>query len=439
VLALDSIYLNNFRGISDAVLTPCPVNFLVGENSTGKTSVLGALKLLGSPDFLYNTDFNGGDYEFGGYRDIVSVDAANKSEFQLGLYKQDTDQPKRAACYMLHFREGKDGLAKLVRFSQLCGQHVVTLRLAPNAVSAYGTKDVPECFSALDLPRCFEYLRTLPSTVRGGYKEISGDISRFVRNNPVASFSNVLSKLFPENELEENENTVFPFPLITQRLASLAPIRTKPKRTYDGFAQKYSPEGDHTPYLIRSKVGRKKDRSSLRASLETFGRDSGLFSTVGVSQYGRDSSAPFELRVGLSNWSPLRINCVGYGVSQVLPVVVELLARADDTWFMVQQPEVHLHPRAQAALGDVFFQAAHAHKKVLFIETHSDFMIDRFRLNYGPSKPRADFAQILFFERTGGGNKLTTIKILSDGEYPEDQAAQFRSFFLEEQRKLLGF
>jgi predicted ATPase len=106
---------------------------------------------------------------------------------------------------------------------------------------------------------------------------------------------------------------------------------------------------------------------------------------------------------------------------------------------MVQQPEVHLHPRAQAALGDVFFQAAHAHKKVLFIETHSDFMIDRFRLNYGPSKPRADFAQILFFERTGGGNKLTTIKILSDGEYPEDQAAQFRSFFLEEQRKLLGF
>ena len=434
---MDSIYLNNFRGISDTTIPIYPVNFFLGENSTGKTSVLSALALLSSLDFWFNLNFNTADYEFGGYRDIVSISSQDKKEFQLGLYKEG-DNDVRGACYLLHFREGKDGLPNLIRFSQLCSEHLVTLKISPKQITAYGSKNIPDCVRCFDIGGCFEFLRNLSVTHKKGYKNISGDFKRAIRHNPILSFPTVIESLFPEYK-SRNEGDLFPFPTLTTRgLASLAPIRTKPKRTYDGYTQRYSSEGEHTPYIIRANT-RKKGSTSFRAALDTFGKKSGLFSTVGVSQFGKDSSAPFELIINLSTSSPLRINSVGYGVSQALPVVVELLDRPNKTWFTVQQPEVHLHPRAQAALGDVFFQVASTQEKVLFVETHSDYLIDRFRLNYRKNAPGEDFGQILFFERVDAGNLITQIKILQDGEYPEKQPKGFRSFFLEEQRKILGF
>ena len=48
--------------------------------------------------------------------------------------------------------------------------------------------------------------------------------------------------------------------------------------------------------------------------------------------------------------------------------------------FLLQQPEVHLHPQAQAALGTLFCQVA-AGGRQLIIETHSDYIIDRVRMD----------------------------------------------------------
>lgn len=436
---MDSIYLNKFRGISETIINVFPVNFLLGENSTGKTSVLSALTLLSSTDFWFNLNFNTGDYQFGGYSDIVSVSSPDKSEFQIGLYKEDEENESRSACYMLHFQEGNDGLPRLVRFSQLCSEHLVTLQISPKQIKAYGTKDVPSCVSGFELASCFEYLRNVPNTHKKGYKIFSDEFKRIIRRSPIFILPDIVEKIFPDQD-PESDNDFFPFPILAahSRLASLAPIRTKPKRTYDGYTQHYSPEGEHTPYIIRANIN-KKGEPSFRAALDTFGKESGLFSTVGVSQFGKDRSAPFELIINLSDNSPLRINSVGYGVSQVLPVVVELLDRPKETWFAVQQPEVHLHPKAQAALGDVFFQVALTQEKILFVETHSDYLIDRFRLNYRENDLKEKFAQILFFERLDEENKISQIIILPDGEYPENQPKGFRAFFLEEQRKILGF
>ena len=110
----DSIYLNNFRGFSDTTVPLCAANFLVGENSTGKTSVLSILTLFSLHEFWASFDFNAGDYEFGGYRDLVSIDSSDKSEFQIGLFKapekDESDESDKHICYMLHFREDQRGL-----------------------------------------------------------------------------------------------------------------------------------------------------------------------------------------------------------------------------------------------------------------------------------------------------------------------------------------
>ena len=236
---------------------------------------------------------------------------------------------------------------------------------------------------------------------------------------------------------EFKESIFFEMPLGLSDFVWLAPIRTRPRRTYDGYGKEFNPEGEHTPYELRKRLLPTNRAKGFCSALEKFGKSSGLFRKVSIHNLGKGAAAPFELLVTLSG-SALRINSVGYGVSQALPVIVEMLVQDKGSWFAIQQPEVHLHPRAQAALGDLLFQMSELEQKHFIIETHSDFMIDRFRLNMQTTKQHKVKAQVLFFERLGEGNKLSIIPIESDGEYSSEQPKMFRDFFLKEQLSILG-
>ena len=89
---------------------------------------------------------------------------------------------------------------------------------------------------------------------------------------------------------------------------------------------------------------------------------------------------------------------MGYGVSQLLPVVTELLREDAQLMFLLQQPEVHLHPSAQAALGSLFCQIASPDCQ-LVVETHSDHLMDRIRMDVrdGVTDLKPSDVSILFF------------------------------------------
>ena len=62
---------------------------------------------------------------------------------------------------------------------------------------------------------------------------------------------------------------------------------------------------------------------------------------------------------------------VGFGISQVIPVVVGALDDSHDI-FAVEQPELHVHPAVQVALGDVFIDGIKNSNRTMLIETHSE-------------------------------------------------------------------
>src|SRR5690606_20101145 len=107
----------------------------------------------------------------------------------------------------------------------------------------------------------------------------------------------------------------------------------------------------------------------------------------------------------------------------------------EGTWFALQQPEIHLHPRGQAAFGDFVLKSAMNDKKNFIIETHSDFTIDRFRLKLNKCSKSEESqqvkSQIVFFHRNNGTNELTCIPIQPDGSLPENQPKEFRDFFIK--------
>lgn len=67
---------------------------------------------------------------------------------------------------------------------------------------------------------------------------------------------------------------------------------------------------------------------------------------------------------------------VGFGLSQVLPVLVQLLATTDGV-VIIEQPEIHLHPRLQSRLADLMLQSVQQNRNQLVIETHSEHLLYR--------------------------------------------------------------
>ena len=429
-----TLYLDNFRGFSKTIIPLDHVNFLIGENSTGKSSVLALVNLLCSPDFWFIQNFNSPDYEFGGFRDILSATAQDKSHFTIGFCHKARDRETRtnvSQCYVLSYEE-REALPMLAFVARTDGRKLFVMR-AVKGKFRFRVDNIPDDWKEKDPDPLFGLLMRERERDLNTFQDLPKSIPLKPGFPPFLGMLDFLGK----EERTNDAKISFPFPIPTADLVWFAPIRTRPKRTYDGYGQPFNSEGEHTPYLLRRQLTADKP-TEFRKAIEAFGKASGLYHKVIINRLGEDAASPFELLVELAPKCPLRVNSVGYGVSQVLPLVVEMIARRKRSWFAIQQPEVHLHPRAQAALGDLIYQVAELNEKRFLVETHSDFTVDRFRMNFRQNKEHKTTAQVLFFKRTSIGNEVSIIKIDPNGEYPEDQPPAFREFFVKEQLSLLG-
>lgn len=87
----------------------------------------------------------------------------------------------------------------------------------------------------------------------------------------------------------------------------------------------------------------------------------------------------FGFAVGKAKTRDFRPTSVGFGLSYTLPVVVSLLATQPGGIVLLENPEAHLHPRGQMAMGELIARAASAGVQVL-VETHSDHVLNGLRL-----------------------------------------------------------
>jgi hypothetical protein len=129
---------------------------------------------------------------------------------------------------------------------------------------------------------------------------------------------------------------------------------------------------------------------------------------------------------------------VGFGVSQVLPVVVHLLA-AQDSIVCVEQPEIHLHPRLQAELADLLIAttSADAQGNQAIIETHSEHLLLRIqrRIREGTLDHRD--VSVLYVDLQEGDEEATAVELrLDEAGYFLDEWPQ--GFFDERLNELFG-
>ena len=146
---------------------------------------------------------------------------------------------------------------------------------------------------------------------------------------------------------------------------------------------------------------------------------------------------PFQLQIKV-NGPRANVIDVGYGVNQLLPILVRLFNADSEMAFLMQQPEVHLHPKGQAELSSLLAALVKQRGHRFVIETHSDAMINRARIEIMNKRIKPDDVSLIYLEPAG--NSVNVHNIGFDEQANLLGAPNgYRDFFLNESDKLLGF
>lgn len=197
-------------------------------------------------------------------------------------------------------------------------------------------------------------------------------------------------------------------------------LRGNPKRSYPvaGTGTKFPGTFEHyTASVIANWNEKKSDK--LEQLCEQISR-LGLTSKISAK---RVNDAEIEVKVarlpqnGRSRSDMVNIADVGFGVSQTLPVLTALLVAESGQLVYIEQPEIHLHPKAQYLLANVLIDAANRGVKVV-AETHSALLLLGVQTSIAQEKITPDNVALHWFQRDKKGTtKVTTAEFDDNGAF----------------------
>ena len=383
-------------------------------------------------------DFNLRPYSMGIFRDIVRRSKKQDKSFELGIRLTDKDDEIEITFGFVEKWGGVEPVVESVsiKFSDgeivLIAREKIGGRFEPKAIDEGKNQfhiDVDSNRLNGDDP--FFPLIYFANKRMEGKSDHNRAFSRFLRGK----IEKGISFLNPGNE-----------PIAT--VFSTSPVRSQPRRTYDPTREFQDPEGSDVPMMLTRIASTKPEEwERLRQQLINFGKSSGLFQSIDTEALGSSLGSPFQLKFKVRG-PKTNIVDVGYGVSQVLPILVYVLTSSFSEshrlsqnagkYLMLQQPEVHLHPKAQAELTSLLAQLANIGNQSFLIETHSDYMVDRARIEIRRGNITAEDVSLIYLEPKKNVVKVHNISFDKMGNMI-GVPPHFREFFLLESDRLMGF
>ena len=441
---LHTLFLSDVRCFyGDHTIPIKPITVFLGENSTGKSTLLALERLAW--DVAYGDPrediFNQDPFLLGAYDQIASYrggKAGRAKSFKIGLSISFVAKTRQSIeCKIIGKFEPIGGQPALVEWVLSCGELSVTIKFKEEEKdtiiiqSSLGTAQGSTRYSVRRHPMSVLmdlafFSRADPRNTGVEIQATSKSLAEVLLDKDVKTLNEIYQRLGRGRRME------------SARPYAFSPIRTEPKRTYDPVSDQPQPEGTHVPMVLaKTYASNKSGWEKLRQSMVDFGKSSGLFDDITIRRKGAKESDPFQIAIKLAG-PAFNLVDVGYGVSQVLPIVVDVLRGAPGRSYLLQQPEVHLHPRAQAELATFLMALAKHDGKTFVVETHSDYFVDRIRQNIKEAGTlKADDVSLIYLEKTKKGVRTYPISLDDQGNLL-DVPATYRKFFLDEEKRLLG-
>ncbi len=394
VPGLHILRLKNFKAFEEADVELAPLTVLLGANGTGKSAILHALVLL-------KQSLRGGDYRvpltFGG--PLIDLGGLQNVQWQ--------HQSSNALFFHLAWDNGH-----AVAFEVTSRQKVgLVVNRGEFRVKVDGQEYHIES-DDVATPWYFSFDVTGPTEKRQAFLNVNATIREFF-----------------------------------DALRYVGPLR-QPSREYPFSGEAPESVGPDAQYLIPFLLA----HSEITERISAWLRKQKLADALEVRETARGSGrwAVYLVESKKHRW---RWNLVdtGFGYTQLIPMLAELYGAPPGGLVLVEQPELHLHPRLAVEVGDLLAEAVEEGKR-LVVETHSEHLVLRIRRRIADGKLSADQVALYFVERShkGGRSTLKRIPLNELGQleqgWPDDfwgdkykEALQLMRVLAERQAKETSF
>jgi predicted ATPase len=383
-MKLSNLQLINFKRFDEeSIDLNSPVNIFVGPNSSGKSSIIKALLALKQTASSSNENevfAAQGDYvDLGTYRDYVfehaidrtisikvdfsstvltrmPVSSSNESQWVKFAFTCDKNT-QQAKLSSLVVGDSSQSLFKLQRKKTRQGFSI-------SFDSEQAKQLISQFLSASEPQKKSMQMGEGSVTVEGRYR-IEPDST--LRTRPLDNVSAFIANDIIGAILRELDRTIF----------YVGPIRQSPSRTYQrtGHLLSVGSAGEKTASVLtnlitRARQERSKDRPSQR-KIDQLAKWIGMiFPERNISIANIDEL--IKLVISRPSGNGEAILDVGFGMSQILPILAQIVVMPEDSTLLVEQPELHLHPKAQSQLARIIAEAVSTGNKRFIVETHSE-------------------------------------------------------------------
>ena len=218
------------------------------------------------------------------------------------------------------------------------------------------------------------------------------------------------------------------------RVYYLGPLREYPKREYTWAGAQPADMGRKgekvVDALLASREGNNKisrgkgiKRFTVEEYVAYWLKELKLIHSFSVEQI-KEGSNLYQVWVKTSPMSArVLITDVGFGVSQILPVLTLCYYVPEGSTLLMEQPEIHLHPSVQAGLADVFIDAIKTRKIQIILESHSEHLLKRLQRRIAEEKLPVSDSALYFCKMHDGRSVLKHLDVSMFGEilnWPEN-------------------
>ena len=457
-MKITDLQISNFRCFAEARLRIAPITLVTGANSAGKSSLfaplLAAAQTDGMPVMLSP---NGRYIDMGDHRAMVHRHRSDSvlritfqgesesgepttitSEFS---YDEASPAPRLLSLsyiggyYHLRVRHDDDGYNLSYDVTPSKSHYLRDMRDdsamvafydAINTLLASGTKD-----TSTDAAPSILYPGRLLRKIKNG-DTLRGNLSFAEPRKFFAALhrDNILMSLYVASELMQEIAS------FQKSFGHVSSFRLAPERTYYEVSKADLRVGRYGENYVEQLSQWEATGSPGIDQLRTDLADLGVLSTLEI---GRLGGGRLELvgrpkdRSSVTNLADL-----GFGTSQLLPILVAVNQLPKDSMFTVSQPETHLHPEVQAQLADYFVRVARERELRFIVETHSEYLINRLRILVAEGMVREEDVSVVYVMNDGESATVCPIEVRVDGRMVGAPEEFFDTYMTDVMKLALG-
>ena len=420
---LTHLTLTNFKTWARAELAFGQITGLFGTNSSGKSSLLQFILMMKqtreATDRATVLEFNGPYVNLGVYRDMIHGHDEKQSlswDIAFDLGKVLSLRPGRP----VHVVSGIIRVGGTVSMEKM-GLTPEDLKYELGGVRGELSKSKKRAV-AYDFMIDESYSR--PKRTEYLYVDVQAPIKSYIFPDNLKVYYNSNQK--SEKEFSDNHHNLPRFELAYEEqfdsIFYLGPLREYPRRDYLWERSRRGDVGARGENAIEAILAAtaagemrsrkpKGRRMPFQAMVAYWLKEMGLIHDFKVVEIAPGSSrwqARVQIRKG---GTEALLTDVGFGVSQVLPVITLLQYVPEGSTVILEQPEIHLHPLAQAGLADVIVETALQRNLQVIVESHSEHLLLRLQRRVAEQTMPADKLKLYFCDVVKNESRLLPLRL----------------------------